>query len=46
MGLGEDLYQTKRPKVSFNSEMGVYEKINLINENYTYSFRIDEKWDS
>jgi hypothetical protein len=43
MGFGIDLYQRKRPKVSFNSEVGLYQEIKMSNENFTYAYRVEDK---
>jgi hypothetical protein len=41
-GFGVDLYQRKKPKVSFNQETGAYKPIGLSNRNFTYAYRIED----
>jgi hypothetical protein len=41
-GFGMDLYQRKRPKVSFNTVIGDYKEIPLSNKNFTYAYRIED----
>jgi hypothetical protein len=43
MGFGVDLYERKRPKVSFNSQLEAYKEIKLTNQNFTYAYRIEDK---
>jgi hypothetical protein len=42
-GFGYDMYNRKRPKVSFNTEISEYEKIKLFNKNFTYAYRVEDK---
>ena len=41
-GFGVDLYQRKKPKVSFNSKIEDYTRFSLSNSNYTYAFRVED----
>jgi hypothetical protein len=41
-GFGMDLYQRKRPKVSFSTVIGEYHEIPLSNKNFTYAYRVED----
>jgi hypothetical protein len=41
-GFGVDLYQRKKPKVSFNQETGAYKKASISNKNFTYAYRVED----
>lgn len=40
-GFGIDLYQRKRPKVSFNTVIKDYNEVSLSNKNFTCSYRVE-----
>lgn len=42
LGFGIDLYQRKNPKTSFNSLINDYEETTTSNDNFTFSFRIED----
>lgn len=44
MGFGIDLYERKKPKVSLNTDAKEYSEVKLSNKNFTYAFRLEDKW--
>jgi hypothetical protein len=42
-GFGIDLYQRKRPKVSFSTVIDNYKEIPLSNNNFTYAYRVEDQ---
>lgn len=41
-GFGVDLYERKKPKVSFNQETGTYKAMGISNKNFTYAYRVED----